>query len=450
MMDSSTEVLLDQIHRLLTTDQITALAPDASSLKAGRDLGTPRKWQGVGGDAEVLWGLAMGSGKDPYQTRVSLADFASKCSCPSRKFPCKHAIGLMFMAAITPAVLTETERPPWVTEWLESRAARDQKAAVRAEEKTTKPIDEKAAAKRRIQREGRVHEGVALLQQTLLDLTREGLASGAARDAAAWENLAKRMIDAQAPGLAGTLRHIADRILRDPQVDTELPFELGRLHLLLQAVISADSHDQSTRAELLAQIGGRLSESTQAGSIEDQWFVANRQVEERDRLITSSTWMFGRESYRWAKILRFAPVPQTIAEPWPLGATVSATLHFQPGLYPMRATGEGISDWSPIPEPREQDFGNLLERFASALATNPFIRVLPFFMPLRPGELSKSLVDSTGASLPWICNAAQALRVECVCGGAITPMCGEWDGRHLRLLSIRDGDAWTPLTSQQP
>ncbi|MBC7979776.1 MAG: SWIM zinc finger family protein, partial [Armatimonadetes bacterium] len=64
---------------MLTTDQITALAPDASSLKAGRDLGTPRKWLGIGGDPEVLWGLAVGSGKDPYQTRVSLADFASKC-----------------------------------------------------------------------------------------------------------------------------------------------------------------------------------------------------------------------------------------------------------------------------------------------------------------------------------------------------------------------------------
>jgi hypothetical protein len=88
---------------VLTPDQITAIAPDAASLKAGRDLVTPRKWQVTGGDAEVLWGLAMGSGKEPYQTRVSLADFATKCSCPSRKFPCKHALGLMFIATGNPA-----------------------------------------------------------------------------------------------------------------------------------------------------------------------------------------------------------------------------------------------------------------------------------------------------------------------------------------------------------
>jgi len=73
---------------VLTADQITALAPDAASLKAGRGLATPRKWQDLGADGGALWGLALGSGAEPYQTRLDLTDFASKCSCPSRKFPC--------------------------------------------------------------------------------------------------------------------------------------------------------------------------------------------------------------------------------------------------------------------------------------------------------------------------------------------------------------------------
>ncbi len=436
---------------MLTSDQITAIAPDAPSLKAGRDLATPRKWQSIGGDVEVLWGLAMGSGKDPYQTRVSLTDLASKCSCPSRKFPCKHALGLMFMAAASPAAASDSERPPWVTEWLESRAAREQKAVARSEEKATRPVDEKAADKRRAQREGRLNEGVALLQQTLLDLTREGLASSGARDAGAWENLAKRMVDAQAPGLAGNLRYIADTVLRDPEVDVQLPFELGRLHLLLH-IATADQHDEPTRAELVTQLGGRLSpDATEIGEIiDDEWFVAGRKVEERDRLITSSTWMLGKKSQRWARILRFAPVPQTIAEPWPLGSTVRAALKFQAGLYPFRAAGEGPSEWLLVPAPRENALEKLLERFASALTANPFLRILPFFIPLRPGDGSKSLVDATGAALPWRATDDLALRVECICGGAVTPMCGEWDGRHLRLLAILDGEAWIPLTSQQP
>lgn len=436
---------------MLTTDQITALAPDASSLKAGRDLGTPRKWQGIGGDDEVLWGLAMGSGKDPYQTRVSLADFASKCSCPSRKFPCKHAIGLMFMAATTPAVLTETERPPWVADWLASRVAREQKAEVRAEEKAARPVDEKAAGKRRAQRDGRIQEGVALLQQTLLDLTREGLASGAARNAGAWESLAKRMVDAQAPALAGNLRHISETVLRDPEVDVELPLELGRLHLLLQAIAMAEQADDAMRAEMNSQIGGRISGDEPATEeLEDGWFVAGRRVEERDRLITSSTWLLGKKSGRWARVLRFAPVPQTIAEPWPLGFTVNAALRFQPGLHPLRASGEGPADFFPIPESPENDLDSLLQRFATALAANPFLRVLAFLIPLRPAADSRSLVDAAGAALPWQAAGDLALKVECICGGSVTTMCGEWDGRHLRLLAIQDGDSWVSLTARQP
>jgi hypothetical protein len=428
---------------VLTPDQITALAPDAASLKAGRDLGSPRKWQSLGSDDEALWGLAMGSGKDPYQTRVALADLASKCSCPSRKFPCKHAIGLMLIAANDPSALTQKQRPPWLTEWLDARAERQHQSAAREAEKSSAPRDEKAAAKRRQQRESRVAEGIALLGQSLLDLTREGLAAPAARDPATWENLARRMIDCQAPALAGTLRHIGDTLLRDPHVDTELPFELGRLHLLVQT-LSTETPNPALRAELLAQIGGKSAEPViPAESLEDDWFIAGRRVEERDRLITSSSWLLGSRSGRWARVLRFAPIPQSIVEPWPLGSTVTTALTFSPGLFPLRATPahDGHAAIVLPPISRETHLDALLDRFATTLAANPFLR-------LAPGPQTH-LADTHGKTLPWNAAAETALRVDCICGGAPALMCGEWDGRAIRLLAILDGEAWFPLTPQQ-
>ena len=62
-----------------TSDQVTALAPDASSVKSGRELASPRKWTLLGADGEALWGLAQGSGKDPYQTRVLPDGSSTKC-----------------------------------------------------------------------------------------------------------------------------------------------------------------------------------------------------------------------------------------------------------------------------------------------------------------------------------------------------------------------------------
>lgn len=118
-----------------TTDQVLALAPDASSAKAGRGLANIRKWTSLGTDERTAWGLCQGSGKDPYQTRIDLTEPAFKCSCPSRKFPCKHAIGLFLLLAEQPATLKAGQPPAWVTEWLDSRQERSEKK--RAQDKMT-------------------------------------------------------------------------------------------------------------------------------------------------------------------------------------------------------------------------------------------------------------------------------------------------------------------------
>ncbi|HUZ54987.1 MAG TPA: SWIM zinc finger family protein [Streptosporangiaceae bacterium] len=55
----------------------------------------PARWSGSGHDEHAVWGECRGSGQLPYLTQAALDDAAAKCSCPSRKFPCKHAIGLL-------------------------------------------------------------------------------------------------------------------------------------------------------------------------------------------------------------------------------------------------------------------------------------------------------------------------------------------------------------------
>lgn len=430
---------------MLTADQITAVVPDAASLKAGRGLATPRKWQALGGDDGALWGLAVGSGKNPYQTRVDLSDLASKCSCPSRKFPCKHAIGLMLVAVSEPASLVDKERPAWLTEWLDSRAGR--KAAKTT--KAVKPADDKAAARRRARREHRIDDGVALMSRTLHDLIREGLASATARDAAHWQDLQRRMVDCQAPGLAAAARAIADDVLRGPDPDEPLALELGRLHLLCESHRRRDQFDGSTRAELAALLGdGPGNDEVLAlPPVEDAWFVAGREVRERDRLLSSVTWLRGTRSGRWAKVLRFAHAPATIPDPWPLGSTVDIGLSFDPGLLPQRARPHGEGHVRRAPPPAvEPGFEALLECHAAALSASPFLRVSPFLLQVRP-DGPDFLADALGRRLPWQADDATALRVDCITGGVPVPACGEWDGRHLRLLALADGETWSPLVN---
>lgn len=158
----------------LTTAQILDLAPDASSRKAGQDQAKPQKWAGLGRAGTVIWGEIKGSGASPYRTVADLAGPSSKCTCPSRKFPCKHGLGLMLVDASAP--IAEGEPPDWAAAWMKGRESRAAAAETRAKE-PAKPVDERAQAKRRQAREDRVAAALDELDLWLRDLMRRGLAA---------------------------------------------------------------------------------------------------------------------------------------------------------------------------------------------------------------------------------------------------------------------------------
>ncbi|MFD1500863.1 SWIM zinc finger family protein, partial [Streptosporangium lutulentum] len=108
-------------------DQVLALAPDASSQKAAQGVSSPGKWSGIGSAADSVWGECKGSGSKPYRACVDLSELAYRCSCPSRKFPCKHALGLLLLwsADGVPAAGAPAD---WVAEWLDQRRERAAKA----------------------------------------------------------------------------------------------------------------------------------------------------------------------------------------------------------------------------------------------------------------------------------------------------------------------------------
>ncbi len=79
-----------------TDQQISEFAPDSKSMLAARKVAKPGKWPELGSDAEYLWGRCQGSSQ--YVVFVNVDDMESGCSCPSQKYPCKHAIALLMLA----------------------------------------------------------------------------------------------------------------------------------------------------------------------------------------------------------------------------------------------------------------------------------------------------------------------------------------------------------------
>ncbi|MDQ3328744.1 MAG: SWIM zinc finger domain-containing protein, partial [Chloroflexota bacterium] len=235
----------------LTAEQIATLAPDARAAAAGRKLGTANNWQGLGRNDAALWGECQGSSL--YHTRVSLADTATKCSCPSHKFPCKHALGLLFLAAHTPAAVPESPPPDWVVEWLTKRTEDTTKRHTRADTPTSR-------AKRSGKRDALVQQGLDSLDLWLADLVRNGLATVETQPVTFWERQAARMVDAQAPGIAARLKAIAAIPHSSRNWSLQLLDALGRLALLIEAYRNQSGLDPLVREDIRQAIGWSLTQ----------------------------------------------------------------------------------------------------------------------------------------------------------------------------------------------
>ena len=135
----------------LTTEQVLALSPDASSTAAARKQSNTKFWSNLGMSVEALWGECKGSAL--YQVKIELASLSSHCSCPSRKFPCKHALGLLLLTANGSGNVPEAEPPEWVTSWLAKRQAsqtRKQERATQQSEKAAPSAAQQKAADKRL------------------------------------------------------------------------------------------------------------------------------------------------------------------------------------------------------------------------------------------------------------------------------------------------------------
>lgn len=185
----------------------------------------------------------MGSVQGERQEAVSDGDryerAAYKCSCPSRKFPCKHALGLLLLwaaegvsAVRTVADVGDGQAPDWAEEWLGGRRKRSEERKEKAKDEAAGPADPEAARRRAERRAARITGGARELEQRLTDLLRGGLAAVEQSGYGLWEETAARMVDAQAPGLAARVRELGSIPGSGAGWPVRLLEESALLHLL--------------------------------------------------------------------------------------------------------------------------------------------------------------------------------------------------------------------------
>lgn len=241
----------------LNTQSVLALAPDASSAAAGRKNSAAKFWKNLGRSDVAIWGECLGSAL--YQVKIDQRQFAFNCTCPSRKLPCKHVLGLLLLTCETPDAVPLSSPPEWVTTWLDKRDAtakkKEEKSAAQASlaTETNNPddsneidashspttIDKTAAkatakAKRSAKRDAAVLVGIEQLDLFLSDLVRQGFAGLERKGRSFWEQQAQRLVDAQAKGLANRLRRMGEIPASGADWPSRLLSEASGLQLLTQ------------------------------------------------------------------------------------------------------------------------------------------------------------------------------------------------------------------------
>ena len=430
----------------LTTDQVLALAPDASSASAGKKLSNTRSWQNLGQNSSALWGECQGSAL--YQVKVDLSTLTAHCNCPSRKFPCKHSLGLLLLAASDPASLPiAIESPAWVATWLAKR----QGASTGKQDKEAQPSGESAQRshasqlKRAEKRVALVAKGLDSLDLWLNDLVRNGLASVQTQLASFWESKAAQMVDAQAPGIAARLRLMSGIPNASRDWPAKLLEQLGRLALLSHAYRRLDLLNASLQEDVRQLIGWTLTQEEVAArgeTVSDDWMVLGQTLNDEEKVRVQRTWLYGTRSQRRALLLQFSAAGAPFPEIYPLGSHQQADLLFWPGAYPQRARliarrGEIAPLQGQLPG--EEHIDTFLAGVAGVLACQPWIeRFLCVLRNVTPvctnGGDTWYVRDSRGDALPLA--KGEYWQMLALSGGYPVDLAAEWNGEALLPIGM--------------
>lgn len=441
---------------------IEQLATDQASLKAASGLAKPGKWSNTGAshDGVLIWGDCAGSGSNPYRVMADLRDLGSKCTCPSRKFPCKHALALFWLNAEAVVAFPPADTPEWVSDWLKRRRGgspttakptgdgqKDLHAARLAEPEV--PEDPKAAAKREAAAAKRAEEteraildALDALEQWIGDQLRIGLSAFVDEATTRCRKIAARLVDGKAASLAGRVDELPARLLMLPAGDRPrgAVVELGKLVLLARAFRAAPRDADIRRAVSNTETRESVLGNPGTLRVTSCWEMLAEQIQtRRDGLVSQTNWLLnlGFKGPRFAMLLDFFPASAgRRSGAFAPGERFRGELAFFPGPNPLRAL---LVDRSPVEDEAEWPEVSVLptEAIATLLLAEPWTLDIPLLLP--EGRIAK---DEAGHSwwrsgdenlvLPLAGDAPALLH-----GTTLSRTAALWSGNRLAILAAR-------------
>jgi hypothetical protein len=402
---------------------------------------------------------------------------ASRCTCPSRRHPCKHVLALLLLWV--QGDVADTAAPPRVATWIAGRESagmrRDSDAggtsgAPLSPESSSRPADDVADAlpdappdrptdppgdpdppvapdpdrdRARDERVERMFAGLTELDRWLDDRMRTGLADPSLAKYSTWDDLAARLVDAQAGSLANRIRRLAGLVGATPNWHGDVLAELGLLHLLSQAGRRLGSLPGPLADAVATTVGWQVRQADVLGGVPDtdRWIVAARSDTREDRIEVRRHWLRGASSGRWALVLSFAAYRQSLDTSLTVGTAVAADLHRYPG--PALRALVGARHGEPVEpaRPPAVDVVSACDEIGTLLIAEPWLDRVPFTVrsSIATDGSRFALADDTG-TLPLIAGGRPLATLLAVAGGAVVDVTCEWTPHGVVPLTIHLDD----------
>jgi hypothetical protein len=267
---------------------VDAAAPNPEAIKNARGLVLKNKFTAfnISEDETILFGECQGSGKEPYRCSC---DFARpdkpthRCSCPSRQFPCKHCLGLMY-AYVQKKKFTTAAVP-------DELQAKREKMQARVEKKQTQEAKPKQVNLTALAKKIKAQlDGVDVLERLTHDLVRLGIGNMNAKLAREMEEQAKQLGNAYLPGAQAALHSYTKLFAGDDgkfveqsstqreRIYSEALDQLSRLHTLVKqgrAYLKRRLEDTDLKPETDSAIAAWLGHAWQLRELKDVGLVEN-------------------------------------------------------------------------------------------------------------------------------------------------------------------------------
>ncbi|MGW0118166.1 SWIM zinc finger family protein [Streptomyces sp. NPDC003327] len=308
------------------------------------------------------------------------------------------------------------------------------------------PADPAAARRRAERRAARITAGTEELEQRLADLLRGGLATAEQAGYGLWEETAARMVDAQAPGLAGRVRELGAIPGSGPGWPVRLLEECALTHLLDRAWLSADRLPAPFAATVRTRVG--LTAPADGAPVRDHWHVLAQYDSSDARLTTRRIWLHGTTSGRTVLLLSYGAAGRAPRLALPVGAVLDGDVTPYSGAGRLRA--EPGERFEPVPSPAAPPpggpVGGALDAYGRALGEDPWLDAWPVTLtqvvPAR-AEYGWQLADADGREAlpltPWAQSRPGLWRLVALSGGAPLTVFGECGHRGFTPLA-----AWSP------